>query len=373
MTWASIVRVLTAIKEYWFLVTLFVSAGISIVYMIVFRVNPWDAQRSAKLRSGQVRFHNSVAHSLLDEGRFSAAKIEFDEALKLVPVDQTALNGRYLADLFLTFNSPDWDPAVGLAIQRHLDTEAVEQERIAHVVQKYLGDLNDRIANFAARNNYYKEALRRKPDYPDALFAVGWNYYTDDNDPDGMEKAFRQMAAINPYDYRGLHGLGYALYMKAIREDDRQRREALIAEATSQSQMAKNLSINQVHIVMDFGEVARSGSPDVSLYFHQLGKKIIEDPALSKIGDNPYGLSAKLLMLGSLHFLETKEQKLAWIGYQMALDHLAMHRKQIEADGQTQHDELLEKARRRDPDGIVYPIYQDQLTILDRLLPEKKT
>ena len=92
------------------------------------------------------------------------------------------------------------------------------------------------------------------------------------------------MATINPYDYRGLHGLGYALYMKAVREDDPQLRQKLINDATRQSESAKNLSINQVHIVMDFGEVARSQSPDVSMYFHKLAKKILEEPELRKLG-----------------------------------------------------------------------------------------
>src|SRR5689334_18326477 len=144
-----VVRVLTWIKDYWFLITLFVSVSISIAYMVIFRVNPWDAQRSAKLRREQLQFHNTVGHTLLDQGRFPAAKNEFEEALKLVPEDQSALNGRYLAELFLAFDQPDWDPAVALAIQGHMEsTSVIEQHRIAHVVQKYLGDLNGRIGNF---------------------------------------------------------------------------------------------------------------------------------------------------------------------------------------------------------------------------------
>jgi tetratricopeptide (TPR) repeat protein len=211
MSWITIQTVMSAIKEYWFLITLFVSAVITIAYMIVFRVNPWDAQRSAKLRREQVHFHNSVGSTLLDEGRFKAARLEFEEALKLATENQTALNGRYLSELFLGFDSPDWDPAIGLAIQNHLTAVGVtEQERVAHVVQKYLGDLHSRIGNLELKEGFYQKALTLKPDYADALYAWGWSRYFDRSDPNGMEQAFRKMAALNAYDYRGLHGLGYA-------------------------------------------------------------------------------------------------------------------------------------------------------------------
>jgi len=313
-----------------------------------------------------------LEQTLLEEGRFKAAKNEFDEALKLVPVDQAALNGRYLADLFLGFNAPDWDPAVGHAIQRHLAATATDaRDRFAHVVQKYLGDLNSRIGNTPLRDSHYQDALKRKPDYPDALFTVGWIYYSE-SDPDGMEETFRKMAKINPHDYRGLHGLGYALYMKAIREQDPKRRADLIADATMQSDAAKNLSINLLHIVMDFGEVARSGDPWVSLHFHKLGRKILDNPRLNKLGDNAFGLTARLLVVGDRDvFIETQEQKLAWIEYQIALDHIAMHRKGIAEDGQAQHDAMFETAKGKDSDGIALSIYNDQLAILDRLLPMK--
>jgi len=371
MNWVKLQTVLDTIKDYWFLITLFMSAVITIGYMIVFRVNPWDAQRSAKLRREQVRFHNSVGSTLLDEGRFKAAKSEFDEAIKLVPENQTALNGRYLSELFLGLDSADWDPAVGLAIQRHLAAVGtIEQERIAHVVQKYLGDLHERIGNQDLKVSFWEKALALKPDYADALYALGWSYYSDKEDPDGMEQAFRKMAKINEYDYRGLHGLGYALYMKAIGNKDSRRRIELMADAARQSGSAKNLRVTQLNIVMDFGEIARSEQPDFSLFFHERGRKIVEDPGLSQQGENAFGLSAQLLLGEGYVVIETKAQKLAWIEYQIALDYLALQRKGFQLDGMKQHDLRLKSAMEMDPEKAVLPIYQDQLAVLNLLLPE---
>jgi len=367
---AAVLGVIQVIKEYWFLITLVMSAAITVAYMIVFRVNPWDTQRSVKLRRGQVRFHNSVGTTLLEEGRYKAAKTEFEEALKLVPEDQMALNGRYLTELFLAFDSPDWDPAVGLAIQRHLEQIGPIQQRVFHIAQKYLGDLHERIGKPELKKGFYEKALAHKPDYTDALYSLGWTYYSDLSDPDGMEHAFRQMVNVNPYDYRGLHGLGYALYMKAVREPDENRRAGLLAEAATQSGLAKNLRVNQLNIVMDFGEIARSDQPDVSLYFHERGKQIVEDPTMNQLGDNPFGLAARLLAREGQVYIENSQQKLAWIEYQIALDYLALQRKGLQTDAKDQHAARLKNATSLDPGGSMLPIYLDQLAILDRFVPQ---
>jgi hypothetical protein len=207
-----------------------------------------------------------------------------------------------------------------------------------------------------------------KPTYADALFALGWSCYSERSDPNGMEAAFRTMAQNNPHDYRGLHGLGYALYLRAVREKDLAQRDTLIAEATQQSQAAKNLSINALHIVMDFGEVARSSNPDVSLYFHEHARKLLKNPKLAELGDNPFSLFARLVMIDDSVVVETPQQKHAWIEYQIALDHLAMHRRGIGNGGELEHLAALKKAKRLDADGLMFKIYSDQLAILDHLL-----
>jgi hypothetical protein len=94
---------------------------------------------------------------------------------------------------------------------------------------------------------------------------MGWLHYSEGPDIDRMEAAFRKMTEVSRFDYRGFHGLGYALYMNAIREPDSKRRSALIADAAKQSGSAKDLFFNQLNIIMDFGEVARSVDPGLSL------------------------------------------------------------------------------------------------------------
>jgi|SRR6267154_912677 len=374
MDHSSFRRVIDTIKEYWFLITILGSAVLSIAYMAVFQVNPWDKQRAAKLKRERVRFHNAVGNALLEAGNFKQAKAEFDEALKLAAVEHAALNGRYLTQLFLGLDSPDWNPAVGLAIQSHLaQTRPIGSAQLLHVIDKYLGDLHARISNSDLAKSYYQKALGRKPDYTDALYTLGWLHYSEGPDIDAMESCFRKMTEVSRFDYRGFHGLGYALYMKTIREPDTKKRTALIADAAKQSGSAKNLFFNQLNIIMDFGEVARSVDPGLSLFFHERGKKVLEDPVLGQMGENPLGLYARMLTGEGGVYLDGKDQKLVWVEYQIALDYLALYRLGAEPDAEKQHQHRLTKALAMDLDQVTHAIYLDQSAILDRLLPARKS
>lgn len=364
--------VLRVTKDYWFLITLVASVLLTLAYMIVFRVNPWDQQRSAKLRRDRVRFHNSVGYTLIEGGHFDGARDEFEESLKLSAEDQTALTGRYLANLFINLGSETADPAIGFVIHRHLtETNALEREHHLHIIDKYLGDLYMRIADVTKGRDYYRSALNRKPDYPDALYELGWYHYDGEEDLAEMERLFRKLTEVDPYGYRGFHGLGYTLYMKALDEPDFDTRAGLIREAAEQSGAAKDLFYNQLNIVMDFGEVARSVNPLLSLDYHNHGKKILTDPVLRDVGKNSYPLVHRLLRTerGTYINVRNKDEKLSWIAYQKALDYLAMERRSGDPQHREAHQRQFEKANKLDSDGFIQRIYADQLSILDMLLP----
>jgi hypothetical protein len=363
--------VLSATKEYWFLITLVASITLTVAYMIVFRVNPWDQQRSAKLRRDRVRFHNSVGYSLIETGHFDDARAEFEESLKLSPEDQTAVNGKYIANLFINISSPVADPAIGFAIHRRItENDSLKREQHLHIIDKYLGDLYMRIADIPKATEYYRSALARKPDYPDALYEMGWHYYQGgQGDLAEMERMFRKLTEVDPHGYRGFHGLGYALYMKALGETDVETRKALIREASRQSGAAKDLYYNQLTVVMDFGEVSRSVDPELSLSFHDYGKKVITDPELCDQGGNRFPLLNRLLRSEGEINIATKDDKLAWIAYQTALDHLAMYRMTNDPKDAEEHHRLFDRAKRLDSNKFIHYIYVDQLAVLNLLLP----
>ena len=366
--------ILRVTKDYWFLITLVASFVLTLGYMVFFRVNPWDQQRAAKLRRDRVKFHNSVGYSLLESGHFKDAKNEFEESLKLSNEDQTALNGKYLANLFITIASPTTDPAIGFAIERHISSTAdLRSEQHRHIIDKYLGDLHMRISKVSDGVRYYEAALKRKPDYPNALYSMGWHHYEEGSGNfDGMERMFRRLTEAAPHDYRGYHGLGYALYMKALNESDPATRLAIINEAADQSSLAKDLVFTQLNIVMDFAEVARSVNPELSIFFHGVGKGIIEDAKLYRSGDNPFPLLARLLKHdGQSLTLDTKDEKLSWVAYHTAVDYLALERMSGDSNYAADHDRYYEEARQLDPNSTVHDIYKDQRAILDFLMPRE--
>jgi len=182
---------------------------------------------------------------------------------------------------------------------------------------------------------------------------------------------FRELTRVDPHGYRGFHGLGYALYMKALGEQNADARSSLIREAADQSGAAKDLYYNQLNIVMDFGEVARSVDPELSLFFHNYGKKIINDPLLRDIGDNPYPLLNRLLLSEGEINISSKDEKLSWIAYQTSLDYLAMERMFDDEHYAVEHKRYFEKAQRLDTTKFIHYIYADQLAVLDMLLSAK--
>ena len=373
-TWTmigSLIRFVKELKEYWFLITIVMSVMGSIFYMSVFQVTPFDTYYEIKHRRDQVRFHNLVGYDLLERGHYKLAKEEFERAVKLNTTDYEALNGQYLSELFISLTSPDWDPAVGLTVQNHLnELGIIEKKELQHIVEKYLGDLNNKIGKLEESKRHYVMAISLKWGYLDALYTYGWFCYSELTDLENMEHSFREMTNVDGLDFRGFHGLGYTLYMQAVKEIDPQKRSELISEAANQTSRASSLLINQYNVVMDFGEIARTIDPRVSIIFHELGFRILNDPVISKRSENSEGFGVRLLTRDGYVTLDNLAQKLALIKYQLALDYLALHRiERKKGENLTLHNDLLKEAKKLDKNNYVVQIYKDQLEILNRLLP----
>lgn len=372
----TLTAVATTVKEYWFLITILASAVASIFYAVVFNVSPLDAVHEIKQRREQVKFHNTVGYTHLERGHYEFARAEFEKALNLRPVDYLGLNGRYLAEQFLEFKSPGWNPAISLVVQDHLRALGViGRQELLHIVEKYRADVEWRTGSDEDAKAHYEKALALKPDYVDALFSYGWfNYYPRPApDVSRMEQLFRKMTEVTPHDYRGFHGFGYALYMQALNEPEAERRRTLVIEAATQSLRASQLGISYLNILMDFGEIARSVNPSLSMKFREMGNRVLDDPEIGRLEGNTgaYGVTLLLGETGKRARIATRDEKRAWITYQLALDHLAAHRLEDSGRGDKalqRHEQLLARARELDPTGKVFPIYRDQLRILERLL-----
>jgi hypothetical protein len=249
---------------------------------------------------------------------------------------------------------------------------------IGHIVEKYLGDVESRIDDFDAAAVHYQRALAMKADYTDALYTFGWFHYSVRVDTVRMEALFRKMTEVDPYDYRGFHGLGYAIYMRAIAAHADEAAK-LIAEAAEQSRRASRLAFEQLNIIADFGEIARSVDPDLSQFFHENALKLLDDPATAKLPQIISMLDDRLLKTPDTHvYIITDKNRRAWLQYQLGLDHLAKSRLSTVDDARARtermaHDRLIADAHKLDSDNELLPIYEDQLTILDQFVPPRSS
>jgi len=367
----SIPVILNSIKEYWFLVTVAISILGSIFYMAVFQVTPFDKYYEIKHKREQVEFHNLIGYSLLEKGHYNEADTEFGKAINLIAIDYNSLNGRYLSKLFLAMESPDWNPAIGLTIQTFVkELKTTEDKKLSHVVEKYLGDLNYRIGNHNDAKLHYEQSLSLKHNYIDALFSYGWFCYNVIPDLKKMEQLFTKMTETDTYDCRGFHGLGYALYMQAIKEKDFKYRSKLIAKAFDQSYTAFRLITNQLNLALDFGEIARATNPELAIEFHKWSLNLLDDPVTNRLPFNASIFDIKLLTRNGNISLVTPTDKRVCIKYQLALDYLSLYKKEKNPEYLKLHDNYLNEAKSIDSKSNIVALYEDQLEILNILTTE---
>jgi tetratricopeptide (TPR) repeat protein len=369
----KIKKIVKNLQEFWFLITLIFSTIITLLYMLIFQVKPWDTYAQIRRSREQECFHYKISCDLLEKGHYKKSKEEFEKVLAINPNNLKAVNGLYFSNLFLEIGSPNWDPAVGLEVQSHLKTLGISRdEHLEHVVEKYLGDLHYRIGEINPTILHYEKALQLKPDYIDALCSYGWLTYWEFSDANKMQIYFDRIIKADSYDYRGYHGSGYALYMKALSSNDRDTRIKYLQDASKLSLRASRLIIYYVYILMDFGEISRALYPLAALDFHNEALNILENNDLNNLEPNKASLNITLLKTnpGYKIYLDDIETKKSWIYYQIALDYYSMYKNKLLdlKEYEKKFKEYYSIAKSLDKKKKATLIYDDQKIILDYLL-----
>jgi tetratricopeptide (TPR) repeat protein len=341
--------------------------------MLVFQVTPWDKYAEIKQRREQEEFHCGISYDLLEKGYYKKAKMEFERALTINPNNYKALNGHYLCNLFLDLPFPDWDSAIGLEFQTHLnELGIIKEERLEHIVEKYLGDLHYKIGELESAVAHYENALELKKDYIDALDEYGWFNYFELHNSKEMLKCFNEMINSDPYDYRGYHGSGYALYMNALSTDDSDKCRELLQRATILCEKASNLKFYSIPVIMDFGEISRLFKPNLALDYHRRALLIISDEKLKDLEQNKgtFGINLLSILPGQTIYLDNLNYKKAWINYQIVLDYYAMYiNGLIGIDKYRENtEELYRTAKELDRVGLAHYIYSDQKQVIDLII-----
>ena len=211
--------------------------------------------------------------------------------------------------------------------------------------------------------------------YCDALYQLGWHFYWK-MDYDRMADYFRNLIESIPYDYRGYHGLGYALYMKAIDRSLSSCESAvnLLEEATKLLRVAFNYVPSLLMVNMDMGEIVRIVDPSLSILFHEHAMECVKNDQLYSLQENNCSLGVILISSGHQMTLSMKEDKIAWINYQLALDYyIKAFQENMDDPNLAQHNQYVIEAQAVQKGPDPQKIYQDQKSINDRLLKCKAT
>lgn len=366
-------EILQFIRDYWFLFTLVISIVTAIFAMVVFQVSPWEKYRETRERKAAVKFHLQLGQTLLDAGYYQDAAGEFEHSLKLVPSNPDSLEGKRKTDLFLRMRDLDWKPGRVMTYWDHFTQHS------DHNMLLYMGMLQDRIGEPDEALKYFFKAMQAYPGethftetyYRDALFQIGWIYYHK-GDYDQMGDYFRKMKETAIYDYRGYHGLGYALYMKAIAESNADGNAVikLLNEAAQLLYTASRYVPSILVVHADIGEIVRVIDPEFSISVHERAMECLTNDEYYSLWDNYSGVSAILISSNNQQvFLSKKEDKIAWVNYLLALDYyIKALLENKDAPDLGRHDQYMKDARSIQSGGDPEKIYQDQKTIGDRLL-----
>ena len=369
------VQFLKVIQDYWFLISLLFSALAALFYFIYFDVNPLEKQYENKMQSLHAGLHNNIGLSFLQQGYFEKAKKEYDGALEYKPYSRDALNGKLLSELFLSLGSVDRNPALAGKIKTEVSKlEFSKEDELFNIREKYFADLELHNGDIKEAMKLYNNLLVADSNYIDLLNTYAWlNYEIGEPDLDKMSVLFKKMIAVDSTDYRGYHGFAYAMYMRAIREENTELRNDFVYDAANNCITAYNLIITRFNVILDLGEIVRSINPDMAVDIHLRAKQLLEDPVVMSLEENRSTLGYKLLTFenNAYVFIPTLEQKQALVLYELALDYIADYRLNYEITSLIEHDELLKLATEYDKNGDIRLIYEDQRAVLDLFLPEE--
>ena len=375
-------RAVKALKEYWFIIAVLFSGLSALLYYAGFGVTPWDTFVETKFKRNQARYHADVAFEMLERGDYVHSKAEFEKASSLAPSNRLSNTGRYLVELFVDMESPDWDASTGFWVSKKFAEHANVTTSLldySHILEKYFGDSSQAVGLYSEAKTHYEAALAKKGDYLDALYAYhGLVYafseqldYKRDQGVRRLVELAETMVKIDGFDFRGYHALVYSLYEQTLFETDINTKEQLLNRANEMAEKATQFK-PEFAVLEDLAEITRSSDPGRSLQIDRLAKKLLDVPNDQQSRIARMGVQIRLLNSSQLVTLSNATEKRALANYYLALDYLALHRTGDEKQNLRLHRKSLAAARKLDVEETVFTVYQDRLKSLDSLLPASK-
>jgi len=206
-----------ALTKNWAVFLFVVSVVGAIVGWLVFEISPFHAleeiamkQKEQRRTELQVEYkhrlvqrHIELANSFLSIAQLEAAKIEFENALKLDPNNVEAHLGKLKAEIFLPIANKEYIPEIA---ERKLTLVLKERPDDAHVLS-FLGDIYRSISKEVALA-YYQKAIVRDPTVASAYHGIALIHDQDKNNDDAI-KMYEKALSLSIWHQSYLNNLGY--------------------------------------------------------------------------------------------------------------------------------------------------------------------
>lgn len=155
------------------------------------------------MKSEMVSRHLKLGNTFLNVMQLEAAKNEFEEALKLDPLNLSAQKGLFKSELFLPIMENDYDPEI---MEKRLNLILEENPDDPHAYL-FLGMLYKDI-NHEQALTYYEKAIDKDPSIAAAYFGIG-TIYDLQNKPDDAITMYEKALNLSKWNQPFLDNLGF--------------------------------------------------------------------------------------------------------------------------------------------------------------------
>jgi tetratricopeptide (TPR) repeat protein len=154
-------------------------------------------------RKRMVIRHLKLANSFLNVSQLEAAKIEFENALKLDPGNEDAHFGKLKAEVFEPIVNKDYDPEIA---EKRLNLLLQERPNDPHIFV-FLGDVYRNISHEQALT-FYKKASSVDPSVAAAYIGMATIYDMDKNSGEAI-RMYEKALELSNWNQTYLNNLGY--------------------------------------------------------------------------------------------------------------------------------------------------------------------
>ncbi len=165
-------------------------------------------QQQENIKRDTVNLHLKLGNSFLNVAQLDEAKIEFEAALKLDPLNSETQLGLFKSDTFKSIEQRDFDPEI---MEKKLKMILQENPEDPHVFY-FLGEIYRSIDSEQALK-YYQTAIDKDPSIAAAYFGIGV-IYDEQNKSDDALKMYEKAVNLSRWNQVFLDNLGDQYYQR---------------------------------------------------------------------------------------------------------------------------------------------------------------